>query len=187
MSSPDRRLEITQLAFATWGMFVAFVVHDGEEWLTMPGWGSRNVDRLRRLYPRVPPRFWRRLDLPAVHVRAGITVMGLVFLLAAALGARTDARSIVYQVILIGFGVHGLGHLGQALLARGYAPGLITSVLVVLPFSTWAWLVVEASGAVTAHVGVLVSVGVLLITPVIIGVHLAVFAGRRLASRVRQR
>ena len=83
--------------------------------------------------------------------------------------------------------MHGLGHLGQALLARGYAPGLITSVLVVLPFSIWAWLVVEASGAVTAHVGVLVSVGVLLITPVIIGVHLAVFAGRQLARRVRQR
>jgi len=167
-------------------MFFAFAVHDAEEWVTMPGWGARNVDRLRHLYPRVPQRFWRRLDLPAVHVRVGITVMGLVFLVAAALGARTDGRAVVYQVVLIGFGVHGLGHLGQALLARGYTPGMITSVLVVLPFSIWAWRVVEDSGAVTANMGVLITVGVLLITPVIVGVHLAVFAGRRLVGRVRQ-
>lgn len=153
----------------------------------MPGWGARNVDRLRRLYPRVPQRFWQRLDLPAAQVRVGITVMGSLFLVAAALGARTDGRSLAYQAILIGFAVHGLGHLGQAVLARGYAPGPITSMLVVLPFSIWAWLVVEDSGAVTTHVGVLVTVGILLITPTVVGVQVASLAGRRLVSRIRPR
>jgi hypothetical protein len=178
---------MTQLGLATWGLFVAFVVHDAEEWVTMPGWGARNADRLRRLYPRVPVRFWRLLDLPAGQVRIGITVMGLLFLAAAALGARTDGVSPVYHVALIGFGVHGLGHVGQAVLARGYTPGVITSVLVVLPFSIWAWSVLDGAGAVTADLGVAVAIGVLLIAPVIVGVHLLVFAGRWLANRMHRR
>jgi len=161
---------------ATWGLFVAFVIHDGEEWFTMPGWGSRNAERLRRIYPRIPPWLLRRLDPPAVRARLAIALMGIIFLAAAADGVRTGGRSVFYQVVLIGFGVHSMFHLAQAVLARGYTPGVISAVLVVAPFSLWAWREIESAGSVGTDLSGLVVLAVVLIAPVIVGVNLAAFA-----------
>ena len=36
--------------WATWGLFLAWLLHDIEELLTMPGWCGRNVARFTRLY-----------------------------------------------------------------------------------------------------------------------------------------
>jgi hypothetical protein len=162
------------MTVATWGLLIAFVVHDAEEWFTMPGWVGRNADRLRRRYPRLPEGVLRRLDLPATHIRVAIALMGLVFLVAAADGARTEGQSLLYQVALVGFGVHALGHVGQAVLARGYTPGVVTAVLVVAPFSVWAWLRVRAAGAVDGDGTLALLLGVLAIAPAILAAHLAV-------------
>ena len=47
----------------SWGLLVTWLLHDLEELLTLPGWGRRNIPRLRRLYPRVPERVWSVLDM----------------------------------------------------------------------------------------------------------------------------
>jgi hypothetical protein len=153
-------------------LFIAFVVHDAEEWFTMPGWVGRNADRLRRMYPRLPERVLRRLDLPATQIRVAIALLGLVFLLAAADGARTAGQSLLFQVVLVGFGVHALGHVGQAVLVRAYTPGVVTAVLVVAPFSVWAWWRVGTAGAVRGDATLVL--GVLAIAPAILATHLAV-------------
>jgi hypothetical protein len=136
----------------------------------MPGWVGRNADRLRRMYPQMYERVLRRLDLPAWYVRLAIVLMGVLFLLAAADGARTAGRSVLFQVVLIGFGVHSLAHVGQAVLVRGYAPGVVTAVLVVAPFSIWAWLHVDTAGGAVAILGALV------IAPAIIAVYALAYA-----------
>ncbi|MFE2147875.1 HXXEE domain-containing protein, partial [Streptomyces sp. NPDC059456] len=51
---------------------------------------------------------------------------------------RTGGRSAFYQAALNGFGLHGLVHLGQAAATRGYTPGVVTSPLLVVPFTLWA-------------------------------------------------
>jgi hypothetical protein len=172
---------------ATWGLFVAFVIHDGEEWFTMPGWGARNADRLRRIYPRIPPWLLRRLDPPAFQARLAIALMGVIFLAAAIDGARTGGRSVFYQIVLIGFGVHSVFHLGQAVLARGYAPGVISAVLVVAPFSLWAWRQLESAGSVGADSTGTVVLAVVLIVPVIVGINLAAVALTKPGIRRRTR
>jgi uncharacterized protein with HXXEE motif len=126
-------------ALATWGLFVAWLVHDLEELFTMPHWGRRNAVRLRRMYPRVPERVWSALDASRVQVAVAVGLVGLVVLGAAVDGARTGGRSAYFQVALLAFGLHAIVHLGQSALARGYTPGVVTAVLVVAPFSVWAW------------------------------------------------
>ncbi len=44
----------------------------------------------------------------------------------------------MYRTALDAFGLHGLVHLAQAGLVRGYTPGSATSALVVVPFTLWA-------------------------------------------------
>jgi hypothetical protein len=130
-------------ATVTWGLFAAWVVHDAEELATMARWSRSARPRLERLFPSVP---WERLEVSQAHVTVAIGLMGAVMAAASAEGARTGGRSPLFQAALAGFGAHGVVHLAQAALTRGYTPGVVTSPLVVIPFSVWAWRRLKAAG-----------------------------------------
>ncbi|QVQ53758.1 HXXEE domain-containing protein [Spiractinospora alimapuensis] len=109
----------------TWGLLAAWVVHDVEELATMA-------------------RFTQRDDVPLpeldqAHVNTAIGLMAGVVTAASAAGARTGGRSPFFQTVLVGFGLHSLTHVAQAVALRRYTPGLVTAPLVVAPYSYWAW------------------------------------------------
>jgi hypothetical protein len=116
----------------TAGLFFAWLGHDIEEFVTM-----RETSRklLGRLPERVPvPAEWRAHGLPQRHIAVGMSTMGLLMAAASADGYRTGGRSAFYQTVLLGFGLHGIGHVGMAMGMRGYASGVLTSPTVVIPF-----------------------------------------------------
>ncbi|NEC38503.1 HXXEE domain-containing protein, partial [Streptomyces rubrogriseus] len=59
-------------------------------------------------------------------------------------------RSATYQTALNAFGLHGLVHLAQAGLVRGYTPGAATSPLIVIPFTLWARSRLRRAGVLRA-------------------------------------
>ncbi|MFI6404398.1 HXXEE domain-containing protein [Streptomyces sp. NPDC050548] len=123
----------------TFGLLAAWALHDLEEVATMPGWARGQVPGLRQRYPRVPERVWRRLEsTDGREFATAVAVMGGVIALAAADGHRTGGRSGFYQAALNGFGLHALTHMAQSAAVRGYTPGVVTSPLVVIPFTLWA-------------------------------------------------
>ncbi|WP_406365314.1 HXXEE domain-containing protein [Streptomyces sp. NBC_01546] len=123
----------------TVGLLAAWAVHDLEEVATMARWSRTRVPALRERHPRVPDRVWRRLEaVDGREFATAVGVMGIVVAAAAADGYRTGGRSAFYQASLNGFGLHGLVHLAQAAATRGYTPGVVTSPLVVVPFTLWA-------------------------------------------------
>lgn len=104
----------------------------------MPGWARGRVPGLRERWPRVPERVWRRLEaLDGREFATAVAVMGGVVAIAAADRHRTGGRSGFYQAALNGFGLHALTHTAQAVAVRGYTPGVVTSPLVVIPFTLW--------------------------------------------------
>src|SRR3954452_11447820 len=64
---------------------------------------------------------------------------------ASADGYRTGGESAFYQNVLLGFGLHGIGHVGMAVALRGYASGVATSPTLVIPFWLAATRYLEAS------------------------------------------
>jgi len=130
----------------TWGLLAAWAVHDAEELVTMAAAARRIADRLRARYPQVADAVWAKLELSPAHVGVAIGLMGGVMAGAAAAGARSGGRSGFYQAVLAGFGWHAVGHLAQAVAVGGYAPGVLTSPVVVAPFSMWAWRQLRAAG-----------------------------------------
>jgi hypothetical protein len=132
---------------ASWGLFVAWLLHDIEELVTLPGWAGRNRERLRRRFPRVPDRVWTVVDSSRVQVYLAVALVGVVILAAAWDGGRSGGRSVFYQIVLAAFGFHGLVHLGQSALVRGYTPGVVTAPVIVLPFTAWAFWVLSRHGA----------------------------------------
>ncbi|MER5567639.1 HXXEE domain-containing protein [Streptomyces goshikiensis] len=130
---------LAALAPATLGLLAAWAVHDLEEVAAMTRWSRTRVPVLRARHPRVPDGVWRRLEaMNSREFAAAVGVMGIVVAAAAADGYRTGGRSAFYQSALDGFGLHGLVHLAQAAVTRGYTPGVVTSPLVVVPFTLWA-------------------------------------------------
>ncbi|WP_406673116.1 HXXEE domain-containing protein [Nonomuraea sp. N2-4H] len=168
-------------AGVAWGLLGAWVVHDAEELATMARWTRQARPRLESCFPGVP---WERFEVSQAHVNAAIGLMGGVVAGAAALGARTGGRSPVFQAALAGFGVHGVLHLAQAALVRGYVPGVVTAPLVVLPYAVWAWRRLRAAEVpVTSRTG-----GLAALPLVLAGVHALAHAltGRRGNSKNAQ-
>lgn len=132
--NPVSRLTTVPRA-ATLGLFAAWLVHDLEELLTMAAW-------TRRMAHRMP---WGP-QMSQAHVNVGITLMGVVVAAASLAGARSGGRAGFYQAALAGFGWHAAGHVLSAVALREYTPGLVTSPLLVAPFSWWAWGRLSAAG-----------------------------------------
>ncbi|MGW8541313.1 HXXEE domain-containing protein [Streptomyces albidoflavus] len=122
-------------AWVTLGLLGAWALHDVEEVLAMRYWPAR-VPELRERFPQVPERLWREMaELDVRRFGLAVAGVGLVVGAAAVEGRRTGGRSAVYQSVLDGFGLHGLVHLAQSALVRGYTPGVATTPLLVLPFT----------------------------------------------------
>lgn len=104
------------------GLFLAWAVHDSEEWITGADWAAT------RLGLRMSKR----------HVRTAIGVMAAMVAAVSALGAATRGRSPAYRIATSVFGIHGVVHLLISVVVRGYSPGVITTPITVLPYSVVA-------------------------------------------------
>jgi Protein of unknown function with HXXEE motif len=155
----------------TWGLLVAWVVHDVEEWAALPGWTQRAAIQLVERYPRVPARVWLGLRTSRLEAGIAISLVGVLIAWSSWAGASTGGRSGLFQVVLIAFGLHAIAHAGQSVIFRGYTPGVVTALLVVAPFSWWAYQ--QAEGAGIASSGGLSWVVAIAVFPlVVIGAHL---------------
>src|SRR5690606_6625877 len=169
-------------AAATWGLFVAWAIHDAEELATMAHWSRRARPRLERTLPWVPPTVWDRMDLSQEHVNLSIGLVGCVVAAAAADGARTNGRSVFYQATLAALGLHAVSHVASAVATRGYTPGMVTAPLVAAPFALWARRERRRAGVPRAAVS---PAAALLFVPLAAGVHGT--AAALLAARDRWR
>lgn len=125
-----------RLTAATVGLLVSWTVHDLEEVLTM-GRSSRRM--FARLPHQVPlPDGWREHGLPRDQVLAAVGLVGVTVAAASADGYRTGGRSGFYRAALLGYGVHGFGHVAGSLLTRGYTSGVATAPVCVIGFWWWA-------------------------------------------------
>lgn len=136
---------MNRIQLATTGLFAAWLAHDLEELATMS-------DNSRILVTRLPgwlpvPASVRDQGFTNRYVASGVAAVGLVAAAAAGRGCRTQGRSAFYQNALLGFGLHGLGHIGMSLLTRGYTSGVATSPTIVIPFWLWAARALNQAGA----------------------------------------
>ncbi|MFJ8810185.1 HXXEE domain-containing protein [Streptomyces sp. NPDC102490] len=146
-SSGDERVE----GAVTLGLLAAWALHDLEELATVPGWWRRNLPALRERYPAVPEAVWRRAGaVDGREFAVAVGAMAAVVASASVAGALTGGRSAAYQTALGAFGLHGLVHLAQAGLVRGYTPGSATSPLIVVPFTLWARRRLRRAGVLRA-------------------------------------
>ena len=123
-----------------WFAVALFMVHEFEEILLIKAWAIRYNDKIRSLWPKVKP-FGLHLFDSAGYAASPITEtasigIGIQFFLIALL----TLLSVLLDSYLIWFGFMALTpftslflHSRDAILFKGYTPGILTAVLTAIP------------------------------------------------------
>lgn len=111
-----------------WLFPIAVTLHNLEEAIWMPGWDARHAARLP-LHP------------PAGEIRAALIVLTVAAFVVTYLSARKGPQSIwaylTFGCIIAVLANVFVPHVPAAIMFRGYAPGVVTAVLISLPVMSW--------------------------------------------------
>jgi hypothetical protein len=162
-------------SLVVWALPLSWVVHDAEELLT--------VDRWRRDHPELATladrsRLARRVvavnSVPRRQFAVAVAVVGLVLVAGTVVAAaRLDSwGGVVFAVFLGGYFLHAFGHVAQSVLVRGYTPGVVTAVAVVMPVSLSLYRALFRAGVLDVRLAVTTALaGILVFGPVVVGSH----------------
>ena len=109
---------------------LAFIVHDGEEIAVQHKWVVAHGDVLSARFPMLRHLFsyLRQLNTKAFAIAA---LEELVLLIVVTVYALIGGPYVIdlWSAIFIAFAIHLIVHILQAIVIRGYVPGLISSIL----------------------------------------------------------
>jgi len=162
----DRRVERW-----IWAAPLVFLIHDGEEIATIVPWLQAHRAQLPAIVQPVTT-----VTTDQFMLAVGILFVGV--LLAAAHGAsraRHGARSIPFLLIAGALIGNGVTHVMQAMFFGEYTPGVVTAVLLVLPYGVVLGRALEVSRLASRRTWLgAIAVGAIIQVPIIIALLLAV-------------
>ncbi|HEX8772967.1 MAG TPA: HXXEE domain-containing protein [Pyrinomonadaceae bacterium] len=148
-----------------WLLPAVFIIHDGEELLTMPGWilrHQRELDQLARMN-ETAAEMVRSLPTTTSQVAVAIGFILLLFVAVTAGASMSGKRGFwlyAYASLLGVLFLHVFTHIAQAILIGGYAPGVIGAVVAIIPGALYLYkrlfeakLLTLKSAVVTALIG----------------------------------
>lgn len=157
---------------ALWLMPIVFIIHDGEELFTMPGWIANHQEELNKIAGTSETAAEMISSLPKTtsHMAVAIGFILLLFVAVTA-GASVSVKRggggggfwlYAYSVLLGGLFLHVFTHLAQTILFGGqYTPGVVGAVLAVVPGVLYIYkrlfeekLLTRKSAVLTAILGI---------------------------------
>ena len=165
ISTPFNETGQRRLARVLWLLPVIFIIHDGEELLTMPGWIANHQQELDRLARSSDTAAAMVRSLPTTTSQVAVAI-GFILLLfvAVTIGASLSSKRgfwlYAYASLLGVLFLHVFTHIAQAILIGGYAPGVIGAVGAIIPGGLYIYkrlfeakLLTLKSAVVTALIG----------------------------------
>jgi hypothetical protein len=170
-----------------WLFPIAFMFHDLEEIIMVEAWFRRNRADLGRMLPaRIAASLERNFSHSTAEFAVAVCFMlaGIAFsTIWAGLEPGRGGGMLLYAGALDVFFLHGFFHLGQAAILRRYTPGSVTSVLLVLPYSLWAFSRLLSEGLLEwKTIGLGLPVGILIVVPLLLAGH---WAGKAVFRRTQ--
>jgi len=168
-----------------WIVPLVFVIHDGEELLTMPGWIAAHRAQLAHLAQpsALAARAVGSLSTTTPSVALAIAVVAIVVLAVTVGASRSPGRGWWWHAYLAVLGVsflHVYTHVLQAVLFGGYVPGLYGAVFAVLPGSAYVYRRLFRAGVLDLKMAARdAAIGIALVLPFVLAAHAL---GRRLAD-----
>ncbi|MGG3282207.1 HXXEE domain-containing protein [Paenibacillus solani] len=150
-----------------WFLPLMFIIHDGEEIITMERWlrHNRNNPLLSKIYP-VSIRWDKHITLQFTFA---VLVIGFMLTSVTFLTARNFEPGSLVNVLFAGlvavFALDGVKHVGASIVLRTYTPGVITAAFIEVPYGFFALYRFIHDGFVTTPV---LMIGTLITLPIIL-------------------
>jgi hypothetical protein len=145
---------------------IASMIHMGEEYFYPGGF----MDVMKRFNPRFAPL----VTVPIAAIINGLQL--LLCVIAIVVGKSALAFSMSVAGLLL---INGLMHIMGSIRARGYAPGLVTGLLLYMPLSVYAYYYLIRSGQLTLNGALVTGVLGLLYQAIPLGYFVLASAIRR--------
>jgi uncharacterized protein with HXXEE motif len=144
-----------------------FLVHDAEEIATVASWMPNHRAELPAAVQPLAMVTTRQFTFAVIVLFLGL----LAATMHAVPRARVGTRSLPFLLMVGAFVANGVTHLAQAAVFRGYTPGLLTAVLLVIPYGIGLGEQLRASGLASRRMWLaMVALGAVLQVPIIVGI-----------------
>ncbi|ALF10430.1 HXXEE domain-containing protein [Parageobacillus thermoglucosidasius] len=122
-----------------WLFPILFMFHDFEEILTVEKWTKQNKEHVLAVLPKSMRKyFYSSFHMTTLQFANDVFWIFLTITTATFLAVIFSFYYIFLMLLFIFF-AHVFTHLGQALYLRKYTPGVITSIVLVLPYSSYTY------------------------------------------------
>ncbi|MGN0222289.1 MAG: HXXEE domain-containing protein [Prevotella sp.] len=114
-----------------------FILHDAEEVMVQHRWMQAHRESLVSRFPKMRPMLMHLSNL-STKAFAIAAFEELVILLVVTCHVLADGAYAMqlWSALFMAFSIHLLVHIAQAVIVRGYVPGLATS-LILLPYAAY--------------------------------------------------
>ncbi|WP_150268792.1 HXXEE domain-containing protein [Paenibacillus tepidiphilus] len=122
-----------------WLLPVCFMFHDFEEILTIESWGNKHSgETADRLPEKLRNQYLGTLQMTTRNFAMDVLFVYMLIVSVTVLAVFFSFYLLFLSVLAL-FLLHVFTHLGQSILLRLYTPGVITAVLIALPYSLYAF------------------------------------------------
>ncbi|MCH1639265.1 HXXEE domain-containing protein [Paenibacillus timonensis] len=160
-------LSVTSLV---WLFLVTFVIHDMEEIIWVGPWAKRNRQKVTVTVPaRMKRSLTQMLNITSSQFAVAVLLEFIVFV-PFTLMAAEQGRFFIFLSFNTLFFLHVFTHVAQSLYLKMYTPGVVTAVLIVLPYSLLLFNRLLSENLVTwGEVLLSIPVGLLVVPLVLVG------------------
>lgn len=122
-----------------WLFPILFMFHDFEEILTIEQWIKTKGEGVYKRLPRfAQPMYHSSFQMNTHHFAKDVLWVYITIVTVTAITVFFKVY-LLFLVLLHVFFVHVFTHVGQTIYFRIYTPGVVTSIIVVLPYSVYTY------------------------------------------------
>ncbi|MDQ1143987.1 hypothetical protein QE429_000814 [Bacillus sp. SORGH_AS 510] len=160
-----------------WLFLVMFILHDFEEIIMAERWVQQHSQRIKEKFPpKLANRILNQFSMSTAQFAVAVLVVFLLVASSTLLASQyvttgTFGNIHIFLVIMLVFFLHAFTHIAQSTFFQSVTPGVITSVIIVLPYSTLMIGSLLQQGWITWHTIFLCLPFVLVAVPVVLLAH----------------
>lgn len=162
-----------------WLFIVIFVLHDLEEIIWVESWIKKNRKQVVNMVPtRIKNQLHKMLNITSGQFAVAVLLEFILFIPITFIAVE-QGKLFMFISINSLFLLHVLTHVGQSLYLRMYTPGVVSAVVLVLPYTFYLFTRLIREELITyGSILLSIPVGFLLIPIVLLGHKI----GKRIAK-----
>lgn len=132
-----------------WLFPILFMFHDFEEILFVESWNAKYGEQIKEDIPPYMRRMYSTMTRMTTRNFAVDVLFVYILVVMVTCIAVFFSFYLLYLAVVAVFFIHVFTHLGQSIFLKKYTPGVVTAVLIALPYSLYTYYRLLDNGIIT--------------------------------------